>query len=116
MNSKSTINLVILFLGAIALAVVVGGFVLAYQGETIPTELVGLGGTALGAVAGILAKTGTEPIPVVSTAPLTGGAGGLNEDDFTKLGELLKGAIPAEPAADEGGPLVAVAPAEDVAP
>lgn len=66
MNSKSTINLVILFLGLIALTVVVGGFVLAVQDRTIPTELIGLGATALGAVAGILAKTGTEPIPVVA--------------------------------------------------
>lgn len=64
MNSKTTVLAVVVFLGLVALATVVGGFVLAYQGTTIPGELIGLGGTAVGAIAGILAKTNTEPAVV----------------------------------------------------
>lgn len=64
MNSKTTVLAVVIFLGLVALATVVGGFVLAYQGTTIPGELIGLGGTAVGAIAGILAKTNTEPAVV----------------------------------------------------
>lgn len=64
MNSKSTVLAVVIFLGLVALFTVTGGFVLAYNGKAIPGELIGLGSVAVGAIAGILSKTNTEPAVV----------------------------------------------------
>lgn len=61
-----TVNLLIIFLGAIVLAVVVGAIVLAQQGDTIPAELVGLGGTALGALVTLLTRPPTDTAGVAA--------------------------------------------------
>lgn len=55
-----TVNLLITFLGVIILAVVVGAIVLTSQGKTIPGELIGLGGTALGALVTLLTRPPTD--------------------------------------------------------
>ena len=51
------VRLVILFLGIIALAVVVGGQVLAAFDKEVPEQIVLLGVAAAGALGGILAST-----------------------------------------------------------
>lgn len=55
MNTK-TVNLLIIFLGMIVLLVVAGCVVISYQGKDVPAALVGFGGTALGALAGLLTR------------------------------------------------------------
>jgi hypothetical protein len=66
-NDQKTVQMVIGFLGLIALNVVLGGMILAYTGKPIPSEIVALGSAALGAVAGILAKTSVaDPVQQVS--------------------------------------------------
>jgi hypothetical protein len=54
---QKTVRLVISVLGLLAVGVVVGAIVLAYQSKTIPDALISLGSVAVGAVAGILSKT-----------------------------------------------------------
>lgn len=56
--NDSTVRLVVMFLGAIALAVVLGCIGLAITGKDIPAALVGFGGSAVGAIAGILSNSG----------------------------------------------------------
>lgn len=57
MNS-STVRLVVIFLGAIAVITVIGCFALALEGKDIPGALIGLGSSAVGAIAGILSNSG----------------------------------------------------------
>lgn len=63
MTDRRTIFAVVVVLGLVVLACVAIAGVLAVQEKAIPPELVGFGGTALGAVAGLLAKTSSEPVP-----------------------------------------------------
>lgn len=63
MTDRRTIFAVVVVLGAVVLACVAIAGLLAVQEKPIPPELVGFGGTALGAVAGLLAKTSSEPPP-----------------------------------------------------
>jgi hypothetical protein len=65
MNNQRTVLLVIAVLGALALAVVVGGIVLALEDKSLPGELIAIGSAAAGAVGGILSKTGGETQQVV---------------------------------------------------
>lgn len=66
MNDQATVRLVILVLGALALAVVIGGIVLALDDKSLPGELIAIGAAAAGAIGGILSKTGAaDPTPVV---------------------------------------------------
>jgi len=51
------VRLVILFLGLIALAVVVGGQLLSALDKEVPVSIVALGSGAAGALGGILAST-----------------------------------------------------------
>ena len=51
------VRLVILFLGFIALAVVVGGQLLSALDKEVPVSIVALGSGAAGALGGILAST-----------------------------------------------------------
>lgn len=64
--------MVIGVLGLLALAVVVGGIVLALDDKSLPGELIAIGSAAAGAVGGILSKTGdtSEPqaVEVVNVA------------------------------------------------
>jgi drug/metabolite transporter (DMT)-like permease len=61
MNDQSTVRIVIAVLGSLALAVVVGGIVLALNDKSLPGELIAIGSAAAGAVGGILSKTSTGP-------------------------------------------------------
>lgn len=69
-NNTGLLRTVVVFLGLITLAVVVGAFVLAYHGDDIPAALIGLGGTSLGALGGILTNTvaGSSSSAATSTA------------------------------------------------
>jgi len=75
-QNTGLVRIVVIFLGVIVLAVVVGAVVLAYQGIDIPAALIGLGSVALGALGGILttpggsnAITGSTPTSSSSAAP-----------------------------------------------
>ena len=57
MQDRLTVRLVVVGLALIALAVVVGGIVLAVGDRAIPGELVAIGSGAAGALGGILART-----------------------------------------------------------
>lgn len=61
MTSKSVVLLVIGFLGTVALVCIGGVIALSFVGKTVPDSLIALGSSAVGAIGGILAKTGTEP-------------------------------------------------------
>lgn len=63
MTDRRTIFAVVVTLGLVVLACVGIAGALAVLQRPIPPELVGFGGTALGAVAGLLAKTSSEPVP-----------------------------------------------------
>ena len=66
MNSQSTVRLVIGVLGLLALAVVVGGIILALDDKALPGELIAIGSAAAGAVGGILSKTGDAEVTIVN--------------------------------------------------
>lgn len=59
MSDQKTVRLVILTLGVVALAAMVGGIVLAMDNKSLPGELIALGSVAVGGIASILAKTGS---------------------------------------------------------
>lgn len=89
MNQNTGLTrLVVLFLGLITLAVIVGSFVLAYNGTDIPAALIGLGGTALGGLGGILVSPG--------------GAQALTSGTTATVEEAVAAATPAPP---DFGPL-----------
>lgn len=54
----STVKLVVGILGAIAIIIVIGCIVISILGHDIPAALIGLGGTAIGAIGGILTNSG----------------------------------------------------------
>lgn len=94
-ESTGLVRIVVVFLGIITLAVVVGSFVLAYNGTDIPAALIGIGGTALGGLAGILTNTGAVTAGGSSssaTAEVAAAAAAPPPPDFTPLRELLGGA------------------------
>lgn len=57
MTSRLTVLVVVIGLGLIALATVVGGLLLAAGGKPIPDSIVTIGASASGALAGVLAST-----------------------------------------------------------
>lgn len=61
MQSRLTVLTVIIILGVVVVASLVGGILLVAFNRTVPSEVWAPGTTALGAVAGILAKTDTLP-------------------------------------------------------
>lgn len=63
MNDQSTVRLVIAVLGALALAVVIGGIVLAFDDKSMPEALIAMGAGGAGAIAGILSRTSNPEIP-----------------------------------------------------
>lgn len=71
MNDQSTVRLVIGVLGFLALTVVIGAIVLVMGDKDMPEALIAMGSVAVGAVAGILSRTGGDtPQPVqVMNAP-----------------------------------------------
>lgn len=60
-NSKSVVFAVVMSLAAIAVAVVIGAIVLGVGNHAVPEALWTLAGTAIGGLAALLARTGTEP-------------------------------------------------------
>lgn len=66
MNDRFTVRAVVVGLIIIALAVIIGAIVLALSGNSVPDPLWGLAGMAVGAIAGILSRTNTEPDPVTN--------------------------------------------------
>lgn len=65
MNDQSTVRLVIGVLGALALAVVIGGIYLVSNDKSIPDALIAMGSASAASVGTMLARTGTnEPQPV----------------------------------------------------
>lgn len=65
MNDPRTVRLVAGFCGIIVLAVVVGSFVLLLEDKGLDPALVGLGGTALGGLIGLLVPTRADAQPVI---------------------------------------------------
>lgn len=66
MTDQKTVRLVIAILGLLALAVVVGGVILAVTDRSIPDALIAIGAGAAASVGSILAKTSgtSDPQPV----------------------------------------------------
>lgn len=54
MNDTLAVRLALLLLGLVALAVVVGGIILAIDDKTLPGELIAIGSASIGAVAGVV--------------------------------------------------------------
>jgi ATP-dependent protease HslVU (ClpYQ) peptidase subunit len=52
---RSTIRIVVIFLGAIALTATAGGLALAFLGQSIPDPVIAIGSGAAGALATIIA-------------------------------------------------------------
>ena len=75
MNDQGTVRIVIGFLGIAVLLCIAGGFYLAASAVEVPEFLVGLGGTALGALGSLLARTGNESVtldqPASRPVPVT---------------------------------------------
>lgn len=55
--NDATVRLVVIILGVLAGIIVTGCVVIAVLGNDIPGALIGLGGTVVGALAGILSNT-----------------------------------------------------------
>lgn len=70
MNDRFTVRAVVLGLLLVIVLSVVATVVLAISGDALPDYLKYVGTTALGAFAGVLAKTGTDvqPVAVVNKA------------------------------------------------
>lgn len=62
----STTRLVVGVLGLLALAVVIGGIVLALNDKALPGELIAIGSAAAGAIGGILTKSDAAEVRVVN--------------------------------------------------
>lgn len=63
MTDRITVLTVVIFLGVIVLASIASAVALLLFDKTLPDMIVALGSGALGGLAGILAKTSTEPVP-----------------------------------------------------
>lgn len=58
-TDRPTVRIVVAVLGIIAVAVVLGGIWLAADDKALPDALIAIGSGAAGAVAALLARTGT---------------------------------------------------------
>lgn len=74
MTDRTTIRLVVGFLGFVAIATVAGGFYLTAIDKQIPDALIAIGSSSVGAVAALLARTSSGdasevvPTQIVNTA------------------------------------------------
>ena len=71
MTSQTTVQLVIVILGVIALVLVAGALFLVFQEKAVPGEVWTLAGGATGAFCTLLARTssdGPQDVAVVNTA------------------------------------------------
>jgi len=64
MTDRWTIRAVTVFLGLIAVLCVAGGFALSFVGKDIPEAMVGIGSAALGSLATLLARTGSDSVTI----------------------------------------------------
>lgn len=70
MSDAKTVRLVALLIGLVALAAVGGGILLLTQGKAADAALFGLGGTALGYLAGLTSGgASSQPQPVTVHQP-----------------------------------------------
>ena len=71
MTDKTTVNLVIVILGVIAVVLTGGAIFLTFQEKSVPGELWTLAGGAVGAFSSLLARTSsgsdTQDVQVVNT-------------------------------------------------
>lgn len=72
MTRPTVVLIVVVVLGLLAFAVVVGGIYLTAIDKSLPGELIAIGSAAAGAVGGILAKTGPDPVVTVNNADNVG--------------------------------------------
>ena len=72
MNRPTVVLVVIIALALLAFAVVIGGIYLTAIDKSLPGELIAIGSAAAGAVAGILSKTGQDPVVSVGRADQVG--------------------------------------------
>lgn len=63
MDNSKVVFAVVLFLGVTILLCVIGGFLLVLNDKEVPEFLVGLGGTALGALGALLSRVGDPNKP-----------------------------------------------------
>lgn len=77
MSNQKTVQIVVGVLGLVAILVVLGGIVLALDDKQLPESLIAIGSLSVGAVAGILSKTGDTDVRVVNDpaepVPVEGG-------------------------------------------
>lgn len=66
MNTQSTVRLVIGVLGAVAIINVIGGILLTLNDKAMPDAQIAIASLAVGAVAGILSRTGDTDVRVVN--------------------------------------------------
>lgn len=66
MADRTVTLAVLVILGAVSLAVVVGGLVLAMNDKSLPGELIAIGAGGVGAIAGLLAPAGRSEVEVVN--------------------------------------------------
>ena len=59
-TDRLTVQMVVAFIGSAGLIIIAGLIVLAYMGRDIPEPLSTLGGTAIGALGTLLARTSTQ--------------------------------------------------------
>lgn len=63
MTDRWTVRMVVVVLGLVALATVLGGIWLTSVDREVPDALVAIGGGAAGAIAALLARTSTSAPP-----------------------------------------------------
>lgn len=68
MKNQTTTTLVIGVLGLVAVIAMIGGIVLTLDDKTLPESIIAMGSLAVGAIAGILAKSGdTDDVRITNT-------------------------------------------------
>lgn len=68
MRDDKILLAVIVILGAVGLAVVIGGLFLANNDKSLPGELIAIGAGAVSAIAALLASPGSSDVRVVNQA------------------------------------------------
>lgn len=78
-TSRTTVQMVVLLLGLVALTCVVGAIVLSYRDKAAPGELWTLAGTTSGALGALLVSTRSVPPLVPENPPPPGAAAVMPE-------------------------------------
>ena len=106
MTDTRTVQIVAIGLIAVVILALAGGIVLTAFDKEMPVALVGLGTTALGAVAALLVSTKTQPGPEVELAKQAGRGDAIEEVSMLtdpKLGKLAGIKKAASKAASDAG-------------